>query len=427
MTPFGYTILGFGSGVSGDVPIAEDIVAAEADCEATTEINVQNAWTFDLDPFNEHKIVAAYRDDGTYGNDFQVVCGTIAEDGTTVTWGTIVEVSPRYGAPAGVAFDPNTENSFVIQSSARDASNNRTPEITAGTLDGTTITLGSNVDLSECTAHDYMNNHMPSFNPAQAGQVCIVASGYDSGSCAGGYYRGLEFKVCTVSGTTITKQTHVSGVSTGAIGQSRIVWDKVTPNKGYLFFSCATYPSVIPFTMSGDTPSFGTRHTINSYTDLEQQMGCTMATGGRLVSIYKDGGHIRVKVGNDDATDESGTITWGTEVTVADFEDEGSHAFIYPAIESDINTPNKVLLGYNIPVTGECSRWMVGTITGTNTITLGSWESAIAHSGSPDINAHIVATPSTWATPGRIYTGHNYTGDGSASILVRHQLPSFEL
>jgi hypothetical protein len=209
------------------------------------------------------------------------------------------------------------------------------------------------------------------------------------------------------------------------------VWDKVTPNKGYIFTGLdSTYPHVIPFTMSGNTPTFGTKQVTNSVTCGEYQMGCTMQQAGKLVHYYKSGGHTHIRVGNDPATDSTGTIVWGDEVVVSDFEDEGSHLQLYPTIQSEGwsgNTLNSVILGYNIPVSGDCSRWMIGTLSGDDTITIGASENFISsHSGTPDINMGngIVADP---FNPGRIYSGHSYTGNSSATMLVRHQLPSFEL
>ena len=92
-----------------------------------------------------------------------------------------------------------------------------------------------------------------------------------------------------------------------------------------------------------------------------------------------------------------------------------------------MNTPNKVLTGYNIPVSGSSSRWAVGTITDDDTISMGSYVHAFASSATPDIIKHAIATPTTWATPGLIYTLHSHSGDGSKPKIVGHQLASFEL
>ena len=134
---------------------------------------------------------------------------------------------------------------------------------------------------------------------------------------------------------------------------------------------------------------------------------------------------------SDKVSQELFVLTYGAVVQqlVSDFEDEGSHLQLYPTIQCDGwsgNTNTSVLLGYNIPVTNECSRWQIGTLSGTDTISIGSFENAFAHSGTPDINLSnaIVADP---FNPGRIYSGHSYTGNSDASILVRHQLASFEL
>ena len=58
---------------------------------------------------------------------------------------------------------------------------------------------------------------------------------------------------------------------------------------------------------------------------------------------------------------------------------------------------------------------------------MGSHENAFANSSTPDINVDIKPTPTGWATPGKIFTLHSHTGDGSKPKIVGHQLPSFEL
>ena len=299
MTPFGYTMLGFGGG-KNEVPIAEDLTYSEV-----TDIpDVQDDLWMDLDPWNKNRIIVVYRDDGTYGNDTQIVCGNLAADGNSVTWGTVVEYDDEYGDIGFVRWDSQVENSFIILARGRNG-NVQSPEAHAGTVSGTTITLGTKVNLSFRTASDYMNNIGGLFNPAQAGQVVQVNGNYD-----GSVHRAGEIKIITVSGTTVT---HVSSADfeAGETGNADVHWDKVTANKGYISYSgITTYPCVRPFTMSGNTVTLGTKHIINSYTCGEYQAMCTMETGGRVVSMYKDGNDLRIKVGNDDETDESGdTIT----------------------------------------------------------------------------------------------------------------------
>ena len=415
-----FSVLGWGSG--GRTPIAEDLTFSEV----TDIADVQDDLYFALDPYNENRCLLVYRDDGTYGNDTQVVCGNLAADGNSITWGTVVEYSPNYGDVGSVEFDPSTENSFIIIGRFRTSGNAHFHGARAGTISGTTITLGSEVNLSWCTADDYINNTQGMFNPAQAGQVIVVSGNYDGANgCSGGSHRQGELKVLTVSGTSIT---HVSNViiEPDEFSKGTVEWDNVTANKGYIMYGGqATYPKIRPFTMSGNTVTLGTTHVTNSDSCGEHANGCVTSVGGQVVQIYKGDGsnaqNIEIVVGNDDSTAANGTITFGTKVNV--YTTDGT-AVLYPNVCADKNTPNKVLIGYNIPISGSSSRFMVGTITGDDTISVGSHVHAFASSGTPDIIKNVVNDPHN---PGLFYSAHSHTGDSSKPKIVGHQVASFEL
>jgi hypothetical protein len=151
-------------------------------------------------------------------------------------------------------------------------------------------------------------------------------------------------------------------------------------------------------------------------------MGATLAEEGRLVSIYKDSGNISVAVGNDSSTGAGGTITWGTSVEVANYVSEGNNLLLYPTICTDENTPSKLFMGYNIPVSGSSSRWRVGTVSGTNTVTLAAgYTHILTSSATPDINYNIKADP---FNPGLFYTAHSHTGDSTKAKIVGSQVAS---
>ena len=415
---FGSLRMMMASAGSSLVEILEDLTFSEV----SSITNVTEDCFIALDPFNENKILLIYRD-----TDMWVVCGTLAADGNSVSWGTRVLINANYGdaSSSSVDFDPSTENSFIINLKGRDASNDHHHYATAGTISGTAVTLGTEIDISFCTASDYLNRTRGYFNPSQAGQVVVVSGNYDGASCAGGSHRQLEIKVLTVSGTTVT---HVSSaiVNTAEAGKVDLSWDKVTANKGYIWASLtSTYPNVIPFTMSGNTVTLGTAQVINSASSGEHHMGACLAEEGRLVSIYKDGNNIEVAVGNDSSTGAGGTITWGTSVEVANYVDEGNHLLLYPTVGTDINTPDKIFMGYNIPVSGSSSRWRVGTVSGTNTVTLAAGYTHILTSpASPALTKTIVADP---FNPGLFYTAHSHTGDSYKAKIVGSQVASFEL
>ena len=140
MTPFGYTMLGFGGG-KNQVPIAEDLTDFYHVIDATGTSNVPMGHIA-LDPFDSTRILLVYRDDGTYGSDLQAVCGTIDYAGSDITWGTVVDVTTEYADGGFVEFDPSTQHSFMVYGGFR-SSNTPYHGAVAGTLSGTTITLGS--------------------------------------------------------------------------------------------------------------------------------------------------------------------------------------------------------------------------------------------------------------------------------------------
>jgi len=104
MTPFGYTVLGFGAG-KGDVPIAEDLTYSATDTGVVTSASHSIA----MDPYNANKCLVMY---AASNFDGQVASGTISGD--TITWGSTVEFSDKDSEAGYCAFDPSTENSFIV-------------------------------------------------------------------------------------------------------------------------------------------------------------------------------------------------------------------------------------------------------------------------------------------------------------------------
>ena len=407
-------MLGFGGGANR-VEIAEDLTISEANIESVTDIHIQNMWRFEIDPFNANRIIALYRDDGTYGNDCQVVCGTIAADKNSVAWGTVVEWHAYYPDNMDFAWDHATEGSFIITGAVR-GTGTAYHEARAGTVDsGTTITLGSAVDLSYAGSRDNPQMQDVIFNPAQAGQV--IALNHRFNNLGSANYRCIDIKILTISGTTITHVNSQLAIDENC-ANSTISMDVGANNKGFISTNATSgYPSVWPFTMSGNTFSLGAKHIINSATCGEQIDSCSGELAGRVMCVYKDDNDFFVSVGNNDG----GTITFGTAVKAFDNDTEGG-VLISPFIECDLNTPGKFLSVCNINQTNPC-RGVVGTIAGADTISYGTIVNILGGS-TADIVQDIFRDPHN---PGLIYTAHSHTGDSSNSKLVGSQLASFEL
>jgi hypothetical protein len=415
MSPFGYTVLGFGGG-KNQVPIAEDLTDFYHEIDATGTSNVPMGHIA-IDPFDSTRILMVFRDDGTYGSDLQAVCGTIDYAGSDITWGTVVDVTTEYADGGFVEFDPSTQHSFMVYGGFR-SSNTPYHGAVAGTLSGTTITLGSIVNISTVGTNDTVYYTNGKFNPNTAGQFVCIGLNYNNFTT----YRNADIKVLSVSGTTITEEFEDNAVINQNCSQPIISWD-ITAQTGYIWLNGdSTYPRVFPFSMSGHTPTIGSEHIISSSSSGEYCWGASDgALAGRIVSTYKKSdGHMYCRVGNN----SSGTITWGTEVKAADFDDLGSHLMLYNQVQCDKNTPGKFLFSWNVN-TASPRRAKVGTITDADTITYGSDVNGIGGTEGTDIIWNDVRPDPN--NPGRFWMGGKHTGDGSKGKITASQIASFEL
>jgi hypothetical protein len=193
--------------------------------------------------------------------------GTIS--GTTITWWTAVQVGSGTSTSnvLGCRLDDTT---FV----AITQSNNSNPEYNyaiAGTVAGTTITLGSTVTLNTNTVWG-------------TGIYDIIRIGASKFACAFNQSTsGDTLIACTVSGTTITKGTELD---TGSVVPAKLcpVSDDV-----YLMFSTTTAYRV---TVSGTTTTIGSTLSLGSTytTPFVEYISSTQAlfvgtTGGNVVGV----------------------------------------------------------------------------------------------------------------------------------------------
>jgi len=295
MTPFGYRVLGFGSGGVGSIDQDIPISGSETVFESAGVMNTVVAF----DPNTANKFVVAYGDKGnsTYGT---AVVGTVS--GSTISFGTPV-VFESYAIRAGyysiqIAMDPNTANKFVITYSA----NNPDADLysVVGTISGTSVSFGTTAEI----AGDEKAGHIGlAFDPNTADKCAVVwrdDANSDYGTC----------RIGTVSGTSITWDSPVVYES-GDSKFNTIAFDPNTANKfvvAYRDTGNSEYGTAIVGTISGTTPSFGTAVVFESATSNYISIDSDPSTANLFVIAYSDDGN------SDYGTAIVGTVS-GTSIS----------------------------------------------------------------------------------------------------------------
>ena len=199
------------------------------------------------------KAVCIWRNDEGVDEYGRLSVGTVS--GTTITWNTSVvfdssNLSNEYHT---VAFDPNTTNSFVIHYS-------RSSKIwdIAGTVTGTTVTLGTAVSVRTASAQG--NAPTMAWNPNQAGEFAAIYKDDDSSSPSMYAYIG------TVSGNTITQGgTNLVPVATAHDGVA-IAWNKGVNDEFAIGYNTTSGDKtmIVRATVSGTSISYGTLNILSS-------------------------------------------------------------------------------------------------------------------------------------------------------------------
>jgi len=327
--------------------------------------SVFNAFTpvIDFDPFNANKFIIAYRAQDTGGDwdDLYIQVGTIS--GGTITFGSHINALAIYTQYHNIKFDPSTENSFAIFYQNNGGTGNRKAQVMAGTVSGTTVTVGTGVTITGST--QYTADHSMEFNPNVAGQLIATYLNYDA-SLYG------QAVVCTISGTTVTAGS-IQTWSTQAYG-TIIRFDPNTANKfiiGYRHGGNDDF-KVRVCTISNGTITFGAEYAPHS--GVSYAHGFDYLSADKFVATYGTSGWSgipNIRVGTISGT----AITWGTEIAAT----TGGDA-TYSALKCDANTPNKFLLCFKDNSNSSYLTAKVGSVSGT-TITLGS--ETVLYSGMP--------------------------------------------
>ncbi len=295
--------------------------------------------------------------------------GTLS--GTTINWtsATATSILPNN---ADIAIAGNNNGSFLVI--CEDSNQSSRQYGIAGTVSGTSITLGSTVEFTTSTygvkgiAYD-----------ANASKYLLVYINNQNSL----YLTGI---VATVSGTSVSFGTAVTIDSNTYIYAAKAAYDSAN-QKVVAIGSRGNQVNGYVATISGTSFSTGSVATVSSSrppVDGDTQV-CNAtydANAGSVVFVYPDNeNNIR---GTAIVGQVSGTsLTWGS-TQVIDASDHFSHL----AISYD-SAAKKVVVSGDYGDVGHTGRYSVGTITGTSS----SWASLVQfESGEPKNFASAFST-----------------------------------
>jgi hypothetical protein len=295
--------------------------------------------------------------------------GTLS--GTTITWTSVITTSIRPNN-ADIAIAGNNNGSFLVI--CEDSNQSSRQYGIAGTVSGTSITLGSTVEFTTSTYGVKGISY-----DANAGKYLIVYINNQNSL----YLTGI---VATVTGTSVSFGTAVTIDSNTYIYAAKAAYDSAN-QKVVAIGSRSNQVNGYVATISGTSFSTGSVATVSSsrpFVDGDTQV-CNAtydANAGSVVFVYPDDQNSQR--GTAIVGQVSGTsLTWGSTQVI-----DASDNFNYLAISYD-STAKKVVVSGDYGGVGHTGRYSVGTITGTSS----SWASLVQfESGEPKNFASAFST-----------------------------------
>ena len=220
---------------------------------------------------NSNKIVVAYRD-GSNSNYGTAVVGTVS--GNSATFGTPVVFATSTVEWIRSTFDSNSNRVVFVY---RDASSSDRGKAVVGSVDGTSITFGSNVEFS--TGSTYKNSVTFDSNSNK-----IVVVYREGGSSNYG-----TTKIGTVDDTSITfgsAVTHHAASSTF----NTVAFDSNTNKILTAFYHNSNGVKAIVGTVSGDSITYGTAFQIESGNVYEATSSVFDSNSNKTLVFYGDSG-----------------------------------------------------------------------------------------------------------------------------------------
>ena len=379
MNNFGYTMLGFGSGLGLTyTPVSESIPAGSPVVVATYNSGSQGNTDSAFDPSTPNKFVIIYSDDGNgyYGT---AAVGTVS--GTSISWGTSVVFRSASTGQSAIKFDPNNANKFVI--AYDDNTNNSRGMAIVGTVSGTTATFGTPVAFI-AAGDNGIREVALSFDPNTANKFVVVWKDGNTGD----YGTAV---VGTLSGTTPSFGTPAVFNSAGTI-MLYVEYDLNTANKCMLVYrdygsSPAHKGTARIGTVSGTTISFGTEYVYESSEGNYNSIAPDPFNADKFVISYMD--EDNSNYGTSLVATVSGTaISFGTGVVFV-----ARNGLYWLDSAFDPNTENKFVVAHqgNTGVNFNAGSVEVGTVSGTS-LSFGS-ENVFGGTNSKYVSVHFDSAP----------------------------------
>jgi len=290
---------------------------------------------------NAGKVVIVFNDDGDSGKG-KAVIGTVS--GTSISFGTAVEFnSSGYTSDSRVTYDSNAQKVVITY---RDNSDSNKGKAIVGTVSGTSISFGSEVDVSSSSVGEIEATY-------DANAQKIVAFYKDTTNSSYGYSA-----VGTVSGTSISFGTPVALTST-SVEDIAIVYD-ANAQKVVVGYKTGNNGESKVGTVSGTSISGGSQVQFNTGSTQFISLAYDENAQKILVSYEDPGNQSRgaSRVGTISGT----SISYGTEANWETASGANPHYIrsVYDA------TAQKVVIAYeDDSQTNDYGQYVDATIDGT--------------------------------------------------------------
>ena len=286
------------------------------------------------------KTIIAWKGTSDYG---YAVVATPASD-NSITYGTPVAFNSAGSNYINIDYDTGQDKVLIVFT---DASGSNKVRAIVGTVSGTSISFGSVLEV-ETNASDYCD---VAYSPDSSNHLVVYRDGGNSNYGSA--------KVLTVSGTSVTAGSKVA-FNTSTTFPYHVVYD-TSNDKFVIAFRDTTnssYGTAIVSSVSGTTPSFGTKVAFSSALIYENPLAYDSANG-KVVIFYKPASpqSPTAIVGTVSGT----SISFGSAVVVDALSSSDFYAITFDS------TANKVIVAYRDedanPDDGICQ---LGTVSGTS-------------------------------------------------------------
>ena len=235
-----------------------------------TTFNGQTQFLTSAFDSTNNKVVIAYKDasNSDYGT---AIVGTVS--GTSISFGSKVVFNSGNTNNIGICFD-STNDKIII--GYRDQAFQQQATAIVGTVSGTSISFGSEVQVSPNSATDCV----PIYDPVAEKVVFVYSDSSDSN-------KGTV-KIGTVSGTSISFGDAVVFDATN-YDEGAGVFDANAGKVTIAYKGASGYPYIISGTVSGSTMTFGDPVQLGSFAAAGYRFGCAYDSANfRIVSVFID-------------------------------------------------------------------------------------------------------------------------------------------